>query len=109
MTENIQFCFYATVEAADKKSNVYKFKWLQPVGAELYYELPLELKNPNSHRQIYAIQKVKTVLSSIKTRGAYRTFTLSLSPEIVALYIDDDGDVVYKDVYLQATMTPHMK
>ncbi|KYN03200.1 hypothetical protein ALC62_05962 [Cyphomyrmex costatus] len=105
MTE--QFRFYVTVEeSTDKKTNVYRLKWLKPVNTELYYELPAELQNLSNHPEISAIQKVKTVLSSIKTRGSYRTFTLSLPPEIVALYIDDDRDAVYKGVYLQATMAP---
>lgn len=104
---NTQFRFYAIVEeATDKKTNVYKLKQIQPVGNELYYELPVELQNLNKHPEICAINKVKTVLSAMKTRGMYRTFTLTLPPEIAALYNDAEGDVVYKEIYLQATMTP---
>ncbi|KAK2577720.1 hypothetical protein KPH14_012678, partial [Odynerus spinipes] len=45
--------------------------------------------------------KVKSVLTSMKTRGSYRTFTLSLPPEIAVLYRDEEGDIKYKEVYLQ--------
>lgn len=104
---NTQFRFYVIVEeATEKKTNVYKLKWIQPVGSELYYELPVELQNLNKHPEICAISKVKTVLSSMKIRGTYRTFTLTLPPEIAALYIDAERDVTYKEIYLQATMTP---
>lgn len=102
-----QFRFYAIVEeAADKKTNVYKLKWIQPVGTELYYEFPGELQNLNKHPEICTINKVKTVLSAMKTRGTYRTFTLTLPPEIATLYSDAEGDIVYKENYLQATTTP---
>ncbi|XP_076301773.1 uncharacterized protein LOC143219848 [Lasioglossum baleicum] len=101
----VRFCVNIE-EATDKKTNIYKLKWLQPTGSELYYELPSELQNMSSHPEIYGLQKVKTVLASIRSRGAYRTFTLSLPIEIAKRYIDDDGDVVYKGVYLQGTSTP---
>jgi len=89
-----------------KKTTVHKLKWIQPVGSELYYEFPSELQHLNNHPEICAIQKVKTVLSSIKTRGAYRIFTLSLPPDIVAQYTDKEGDIVYRGIYLQETSTP---
>lgn len=85
---------------------MYRLKWIQPVDSELYYEFPGELQSMNKHPEIYTISKVKTVLSAIKTRGTYRTFTLTLPPEIAALYIDADGDVMYRDFYLQATTNP---
>lgn len=101
-----QFRFYVNMEeAAEKKTNTYRLKWIQPVDSELYYEFPGELQSMNKHPEIYTISKVKTVLSAIKTRGTYRTFTLTLPPEIAALYIDADGDVMYRDFYLQATTT----
>ena len=107
MTEQIKFHLYVIAEeGADKKTTVYKLKWFKPVGTELYYELPVELQNINNHPELYAIQKVKNVLSSIKTRGAYRTFTLTLPPEIITLYTDDDGGMVYKGSYLKETTTP---
>ncbi|KAK2578585.1 hypothetical protein KPH14_000919 [Odynerus spinipes] len=102
-----QFRFYAIMEeASDKKTSVYKLKWIQPVGSEQYYEFPAEQQNISNHPKIHAISKVKTVLAAMKTRGAYRTFTLTLPPETAALYCDADGDIVYKDIYLQATKTP---
>lgn len=102
-----QFRFYTTVEEAeDKRTNVYKLKWIQPVGTELYYEFPKELQSLNKHPEICSISKVKTVLTSMKTRGTYRTFTLALPSEIATLYSDAEGDIVYKEIYLQATTTP---
>lgn len=72
MTEKIQVRFYAAIEEArDKKTSAYKLKYRQPVGTELYYEFSTKLQNVNNHPEIYALQKVKTVLSSIKIRGAY--------------------------------------
>lgn len=110
MTEYTKLRFYVNAEeSTDKKTTVYKIKWLQPVGSDCYYEMPIELQNLSNHSEICAIQKVKTVTASIKTRGAYRTFTLSLSPEIAKKYIDNDGDAIYKEVYLQETTTPQYK
>lgn len=107
MTTYTQFRFYAIVEEApDKKTNVHMLKWIQPVGSELYYEFPTELQDVNEHPEICAIIKVKHVLSTMKTRGTYRIFTLTLPSEIAALYTDAEGDITYREIYLQATMDP---
>lgn len=66
---NTQFRFYAIVEATDKKTNVYKLKWIQPVGSELYYELPVELQNLNKHPEICAISKVNCFVFNENSRN----------------------------------------
>ncbi len=99
--------FYVTIEeGADKKTNVYKLKWIQPINSELYYEFPSELQEIKLHPELLNIQKVKNVLKCIKSRGAYRTFTITLLPEVNKLYFDEEDDVVYKDIYLTQTSRP---
>lgn len=103
MATHVTFRFYATIEErADRKTNVYKLKWIQPADTELQYEFPTELQSPSVHSEICTLPKVKTVLASMKTRGAYRTFKIALPPEIASLYMDEDGDIRYKGVYLQS-------
>lgn len=102
MDTPVAFRFYVTVEeGTDKKTNVHKIKWIQPVDSKQIYELPAELQSPTAHKEIYTLPKLKSILSSMKTRGSYRIFTLSLPPDVASIYMDEEGDVKYKDFYLQ--------
>ncbi len=56
----------AAKPGADKKSNVYKFKWIQHLDSNLYYELPVGKQNHSDHPELLELQKTKRVLASMK-------------------------------------------
>ncbi|XP_044753422.1 uncharacterized protein LOC123312909 [Coccinella septempunctata] len=90
----------------NSKKNIFKFKWIQNIDTKMYYEIPADKQNPSDHCALFAVQKVKNILSSIKTTGSFRACVIPLTTELEQLYFDDDGDVISKEEYLQLTYSP---
>lgn len=102
----MRICVAVETSTSDNKKNVIKFKWIQTTDTETYYEIPEDKQNPCDHQELFAIQKVKNILKSMKTRGAFRTCVIPLPSEIEQIYFDVEGDVMFRDEYLQMTYSP---
>ncbi|XP_050502973.1 uncharacterized protein LOC126882198 [Diabrotica virgifera virgifera] len=103
---SMKICIAIEASSTDSKKNVCKFKWLQPTQSPFYYEMPAEKQLQDYHSELFRLKKVKNVLASMKSRGCFRTCTISLDDNLKVIYFDSDGDVVYQNEYLQQTLLP---
>lgn len=54
-----------------------------------------------AHVQLFNNNVVKNVVKRLKTRNKFRNVVITLSKELLAIYLDVEGNVVFHDLYLE--------
>lgn len=90
-------------EAADARTTVVVVKLIQIVGQEESFQFPPDMQARNLHEKLFEKSIVKGVVNSLKTRNKFRNIVITLDPELQRLYLDEEGNVVFKGYYLEVS------
>lgn len=90
---------------ADSKSTVIKVKTIQLAGQEEVFLFPQEKRTSAYHTQLFNTTVVKNVVKSLKTRNKFRNVLVTLTEELQNIYLDEEGNVVLNEEYLEEVTT----
>jgi len=93
-----KFCFVS--EAQSIKTTIVKVKTIQLEGEETTYEFPDQFSTREFHKELFESTIVKNIAKSLTSRGKFRKVMITLSEELKALYLDEEGNVCYGELYL---------
>lgn len=77
-----------------------KVKTIQLVDQEEIFVFPKEQQTSKAHKLLFATNVVKNVVKSLNVRDKYRNVVISLTDELRKIYLDEEGNVVFHDLYL---------
>lgn len=66
-----------------------------------YYLFPLRMQTAQQHQQLLDIKSVKTAISNMTKIGQYRNLNVTLTDPLKSLYLDEDDNFVFNNVYLE--------
>lgn len=90
---------------ADSKSTVIKVKSIQLVGQEEIFLFPHDKRTSAHHIKLFNTTTVKNVVKSLKTRNKFRNVLITLTEELQSVYLDEEGNVVLGEEYLEEATT----
>lgn len=96
---------FVSEAGADGKTTIVSVKTIQLTGQSEVYVFPPNLQTNTSHVQLFNNSVVKNVVKSLRTRNKYRNVIITLTEELVAIYLDEEGNVVFHDLYLEELST----
>lgn len=103
MADAIKIIFSFAVEASpsDLKTNVRNVKTMQIAGEHTVYGFPAKMQNFISlHSELAQNSTIKSVLAQMDKRGKTRTIRVKISETLRAIYIDEDENVKFRDIFL---------
>lgn len=89
------------IPAADNKTTIRAFLFLQVNGQQELYKFPPEYQKHTEHQELYEVSAIKNAFASMKTRGSRRIIKITLSSALKKLYFDDDENIRFKDYYFE--------
>jgi len=99
--EKIKAKFHFVAGAgANSKSTVVKVKTIQLVDQEEIFAFLKEQQTSEAHKQLFATNVVRNVVKSLNVRDKYRNVVISLTDELQTIYLDEEGNVDFHDLYL---------
>lgn len=105
MTEvKAKFHFIAEADT-DSRTTVVKVKTIQLVAHPEIFLFPREQQTAVQHVKLFETAVVKGVVKSLKTRNKFRNIVITLTDELQSIYLDDEGNVVFHDYYLEEAQT----
>uniref|UniRef100_A0A6P7GJP1 Uncharacterized protein LOC114343259 n=1 Tax=Diabrotica virgifera virgifera TaxID=50390 RepID=A0A6P7GJP1_DIAVI len=81
---------------------VVKLTTIRLLSDDITYFFPTNLQNLKHHKDLFDTSSTVKMASKALTKvGQYRNITITLNPEIVTLYLDEDCNFVFKNCYLE--------
>uniref|UniRef100_A0A6P7F6N9 Uncharacterized protein LOC114326895 n=1 Tax=Diabrotica virgifera virgifera TaxID=50390 RepID=A0A6P7F6N9_DIAVI len=81
---------------------VVKLTTIRLLSDDITYLFPKNLHNLKHHKDLFDTSSTVKMASKALTKvGQYRNITITLNPEIVTLYLDEDCNFVFKNCYLE--------
>ena len=96
MTKRLQFTF----RCVDKKANIVV---ITSIGTEdsKEYELPQDVTFVSKHEELTKTDIFKRVKKSFTKKGQNRTVWITLTEEMEHQYFDEEGNIMFNDLYLE--------
>lgn len=99
--KKVRVCIAVEPNPNDPKTSLHFLKWIQSGDDKIVYEFPSECQLLNvHHKSLLQVPTIKSVLKSLTKRGSYRIVSTTLPTEIVPMYFDGDGNVVFQEFFL---------
>lgn len=95
-----KFRFACEASSSDSKSNVRNVKCITLQGDTISYRFPDDLQSVTLHSELSKNTTVARVLKQLERRGMVRNLMVALDENTAALYIDEVGNVCFRDNYL---------
>ena len=89
------------VAEAEGKSTIVKVKTIQLVGQPEIFSFPQNNQTAAQHEQLFQLAVVKGVVKSLKIRNKFRNVVVTITDELREIYLDEEGNVVFHDYYLE--------
>ena len=103
---DIKAKFQFASEAVDSKTTTVKVKTIQLVDQTEIFLFPPELQSRDEHKLLFEHPVTKGVIKSLKTRNKFRNVIITLTKgEFQDTYLDNEGNVVFKEYYLEVAPT----
>lgn len=97
--------FEFTVKAAeDPKSNLLCLTSITDVDKHTFV-IPVKLQSVHLHEAVLATQTYQKVKSTLQRRHEKRQVWITITPEIEATYMDQDGNMQFQGYFLEETTT----
>ena len=93
------------VAEAEGKSTIVKVKTIQLVGQPEIFLFPQNNQTAAQHEQLFQVAVVKGVVKSLKIRNKFRNAIITITDELRGIYLDEEGNVVFHDYYLEEVQT----
>jgi len=106
MERKAKFCFISEA-GANSKSTVITVKSIQLMGQEEVFLFPKNKTTRDYHINLFNTTVAKNVVKSLKTRNQFRNVLVTLTKELRADYLDEEGNVVLGEEYLEEASTIH--
>ena len=101
MLSKLIFTFATEASPLNPKTTVLHVKCLQFTEDGPRYLFPSESQDIAEHEELMKTAVARSVRKSIgQVRGKFRTVKISLSTDLYSLYVDDDGNPLFKDYLL---------
>ncbi|XP_046602695.1 uncharacterized protein LOC124309873 [Neodiprion virginianus] len=101
MEKKAKFYFVSEAGIDSAKSTAVKVKKIQLLGQEESFLFPADKQTRAQHDKLFENAIVKNVVKSLKQRNKFRNVVLTLSEELENIYLDEEGNVVFHDEYLE--------
>lgn len=96
---SIKCQFYLVAEGVEKTTTVV-IKRVRLFSDDTWFIFPEDLQKLSHHKSLLELSPLKSALAVLKNRGQFRNVNATLPAEIVKLYLDDDGNFVFRDYLL---------
>ncbi|KAK2578300.1 hypothetical protein KPH14_011922 [Odynerus spinipes] len=88
-------------DETSKKTAITKVKSIRLIKDEITYTFPAEYQLPEHHVELFKLSTIAKACKSMNKKGQFRNIVVSLSEGLVPLYFDEEGNAVFKDLYLE--------
>ncbi|KAK9869178.1 hypothetical protein WA026_002927 [Henosepilachna vigintioctopunctata] len=102
--------FHFISDCLDAKTTIVKVLTVQLEKEDTIFQFPTEYQLKEHHRKLFDTSVVRNVMKSMKTRGNFRNVWITLINELKDNYLDEEGNVCFKGLYLdgaQACVDPN--
>ncbi|KAK9873420.1 hypothetical protein WA026_022484 [Henosepilachna vigintioctopunctata] len=102
--------FHFISDCLDAKTTIVKVLTVQLEKEDTIFQFPTEYQLKEHHRKLFDTSVVRNVTKSMKTRGNFRNVWITLINELKDNYLDEEGNVCFKGLYLdgaQACVDPN--
>jgi hypothetical protein len=100
MISRLQFEFTVVASPKDIKTNVIAITSISTMNGKRYI-LPEEFRYMGSHLELRKSNYYTKVVNSLKNRNQVRKVWIKMTKELEEVYIDEDGNIQFKDQYLE--------
>jgi len=98
--------FHFVSEAgSDAKSTIVKVRTIQMVNQPEIFQFPKDKPTSIHHKRLFDTNVVKNVVKSLKTRNKFRNVMITLDEDLQGIYMDEEGNVVFNDEYLEEVLS----
>ena len=77
------------------------FYSIRSIEDQVAYKFPKEYRNEKFHKEILTLSACKAAIKGMLNIGNFRNIKLTLTPNIRPLYMDEDGNFIFKDYLLE--------
>lgn len=88
-------------QGVDPKSNIVKVKLIEELQEGKIYLFPPNLQPLTEHPALAGLPVIKAVIKVFTKRNQFRNIKVTLPEEIVKKYFDEEGNVRFKENYLE--------
>lgn len=99
MSERVIFHFTMVIEEAEPSLAVASIRRIEDKAT--CYNFPKHLQHSKHHQPLLQIKTVKSATANMTKVGQYRNLNLTLPADLARLYLDDEGNFMFKNVYLE--------
>ncbi|KAK9872560.1 hypothetical protein WA026_018695 [Henosepilachna vigintioctopunctata] len=102
--------FHFISDCLDANTTIVKVLTVQLEKEDKFFQFPTEYQLKEHHRKLFDTSVVRNVTKSMKTRGNFRNVWVTLINELKDNYLDEEGNVCFKGLYLdeaQACVDPY--
>lgn len=99
---SVKYQFHVAVDGKEKENYVV-IRRVRSCADETWFSFPEELQRLSHHEDLVKLPSLKSALNVLKIRGQYRTVNVTLDEAVQKLYIDEDGNFIFKNHLLAET------
>ncbi|KAK7792870.1 hypothetical protein R5R35_004000 [Gryllus longicercus] len=100
MPRRLQFTFQYLASPKDKKTSLPAITSIVTEDNKQYV-LPQEMRFVTEHPELMKTDVFKRVKNSLTQRGQNRTVWITLTKEMAQTYMDEEGNIMFNDLYLE--------
>lgn len=100
MSRRLQFAFQYVASPRDKKTSIIAITSIRTED-DKEYVLPQEMRFVSEHEDLMKTDVYKKVKKSFTQRGQDRTVWITLTKEMEQTYFDEEGNIMFNDLYLE--------
>lgn len=100
MSVKVQFLIACEASPVDSKTSVKNFKSIQVLGESVVYSF-LPTDQPSAmHPELSKHPTIEQALKQLDKRGKTRNVKITLEDALRKIYVDDDGNVIFRKIFL---------
>lgn len=103
--ENKAKFHFVSEAGSDAKSTIVKVRTIQMVNQPEIFQFPKDKQTSIQHKKLFDTNVVKNVVKSLKTRNKFRKVMITLDKDLLGIYMDEEGNVVFNDEYLEEVLS----
>lgn len=96
----VQVHLMVTAEPDEKTTNI-RVLSIKEVDSSTKFYFPRGLQSIKEHPELFALKQINAACASLKKKGQYRNVKVTLGPEILPLYMDEEDNFVFKGSHLE--------
>lgn len=101
--------FHIVVKKIRDEDTVKYVKCVETVKKEddtVYFGIPISLQLSIHHKQLFELPIIKNATKTLTKIGQYRNISITLNDDLKRTYMDEEGNLVFEETYLDEVKIP---